>query len=98
MNDAGTQTAVIEVMQLTHMFKAQRALSGVSFQVHDRSLHGFVGPNGAGKTTSLKIICTLLRPQHGHGARVRQRRRRGTASESAAASVSCPTTSACTGR
>ncbi len=65
MNDLGTHTAVIEVMQLTHMFKSQRALSGVSFQVHDRSLHGFVGPNGAGKTTSLKIICTLLRPQQG---------------------------------
>jgi ABC-2 type transport system ATP-binding protein len=30
-----------------------------------RTLHGFVGPNGAGKTTSLKIICTLLRPQFG---------------------------------
>jgi len=24
-----------------------------------------VGPNGAGKTTTLKILATLLRPQHG---------------------------------
>ena len=30
-----------------------------------RSLHGFVGPNGAGQTTSLKLICTLLKPQTG---------------------------------
>jgi ABC-2 type transport system ATP-binding protein len=30
-----------------------------------QALHGFVGPNGAGKTTSLKVICTLLRPQFG---------------------------------
>ncbi|MEZ6049100.1 MAG: ABC transporter ATP-binding protein [Planctomycetaceae bacterium] len=28
-------------------------------------MHGFVGPNGAGKTTSLKLICTLLKPQTG---------------------------------
>ncbi|MEX2285984.1 MAG: ABC transporter ATP-binding protein [Planctomycetaceae bacterium] len=59
------RSAVIDVVGLSHSFKGRRALSNASFQVHDRSLHGFVGPNGAGKTTSLKIICTLLRPQHG---------------------------------
>src|SRR4029077_6185392 len=56
---------VIEVEDVVHSFKGRRALDHVSFQVMPRSLHGFVGPNGAGKTTSLKIICTLLRPQFG---------------------------------
>ena len=56
---------VIEVDDVVHSFKGRRALNHVSFQVMPQSLHGFVGPNGAGKTTSLKIICTLLRPQFG---------------------------------
>jgi ABC-2 type transport system ATP-binding protein len=62
---AASKIPVIDVVGLSHSFKGRRALSNASFQVHDRSLHGFVGPNGAGKTTSLKVICTLLRPQHG---------------------------------
>ena len=56
---------VIEVNQVTHLFKSHRALNGISFQVEAGTLHGFVGPNGAGKTTTLKLICTLLRPQNG---------------------------------
>lgn len=55
----------IDVVDIVHSFKGRRALDHVSFQVQPHSLHGFVGPNGAGKTTSLKIICTLLRPQYG---------------------------------
>jgi ABC-2 type transport system ATP-binding protein len=55
----------IHVQGVVHAFKGRRALDDVSFQVHPKSLHGFVGPNGAGKTTSLRIICTLLRPQLG---------------------------------
>ena len=64
-NSSGTSQPVIEVNDVVHSFKGRRALDHVSFQVMPRSLHGFVGPNGAGKTTSLKIICTLLRPQFG---------------------------------
>lgn len=56
---------VINIQNVSHSFKGHRALQGISFQVHPKSLHGFVGPNGAGKTTTLKIICTLLRPQAG---------------------------------
>lgn len=55
----------IDVQNVVHTFKDHRALNGITFQVPKGSLHGFVGPNGAGKTTSLKIICTLLRPQFG---------------------------------
>jgi ABC-2 type transport system ATP-binding protein len=65
MNSDSPPEAVIDVKQLSHAFKGKRALNNVTFQVHDRSLHGFVGPNGAGKTTTLKAICTLLRPQYG---------------------------------
>jgi len=61
----GQPKPVISVDDVVHSFKGRRALDHVSFEVMPQSLHGFVGPNGAGKTTSLKIICTLLRPQFG---------------------------------
>ena len=64
-NSNGTVQPVIQVDDVVHSFKGRRALDHVTFQVMPQSLHGFVGPNGAGKTTSLKIICTLLRPQFG---------------------------------
>jgi len=64
-NPSSTASPVIEVDDVVHSFKGRRALDHVSFRVMPQSLHGFVGPNGAGKTTSLKIICTLLRPQFG---------------------------------
>ena len=61
----GSAQPVISVDDVVHSFKGRRALDHVSFQVMPQTLHGFVGPNGAGKTTSLKVICTLLRPQFG---------------------------------
>jgi ABC-2 type transport system ATP-binding protein len=57
--------AVIDLENVSHSFRAHRALEGVSFRVWPGTLHGFVGPNGAGKTTTLKLICTLLQPQMG---------------------------------
>ncbi|RLS80685.1 MAG: ABC transporter ATP-binding protein [Planctomycetota bacterium] len=65
LTTGSSQTPVIEVDDVVHSFKGRRALDHVHFKVMPQSLHGFVGPNGAGKTTSLKIICTLLRPQFG---------------------------------
>lgn len=56
---------VINIQNVSHLFKQHRALDGISFEVAPQSLHGFVGPNGAGKTTTLKLICTLLKPQMG---------------------------------
>jgi ABC-2 type transport system ATP-binding protein len=61
----GRMEPIIDIQNVTHLFKQHRALDGVTFQVAPQSLHGFVGPNGAGKTTTLKLVCTLLRPQAG---------------------------------
>jgi ABC-type transporter Mla maintaining outer membrane lipid asymmetry ATPase subunit MlaF len=63
-NNADSET-VVDLENVSFLFKQHRALDGVAFQVEPRSLHGFVGPNGAGKTTTLKLICTLLKPQTG---------------------------------
>jgi ABC-2 type transport system ATP-binding protein len=56
---------IIDIRNLSHSYKTHQALSGVTFTVNPRSIHGFVGPNGAGKTTTLKILATLLKPQAG---------------------------------
>jgi len=60
-----TLAPAIEIRRLSHVYKNHRALVDVSLRVESGSIHGFVGPNGAGKTTSLKLICTLLKPQTG---------------------------------
>ena len=65
MSTSGNGDVAINVVNLSHAFKAFLALDQISFKVLAGSLHGFVGPNGAGKTTALKLICTLLRPQSG---------------------------------
>ena len=40
-------------------------LDGLSLEIADGQLHGFVGPNGAGKTTTMRILATLLKPTSG---------------------------------
>lgn len=59
------QPHVIDIRHLRHVYKNHVAVQNVSFTVSRQSIHGFVGPNGAGKTTTLKILATLLKPQHG---------------------------------
>jgi ABC-2 type transport system ATP-binding protein len=63
--DANPNDEVIHIDGLSHAYKTHIALSGVSFSVRRKSIHGFVGPNGAGKTTTLKVLATLLPPQRG---------------------------------
>jgi ABC-2 type transport system ATP-binding protein len=65
MTDATDDGLALLAGGLVYSYKRTRALSGLSFKVAPRSIHGFVGPNGAGKTTTLKILATLLKPQAG---------------------------------
>ena len=51
---------------LTRDYGHFRALDGLSLEIADGQLHGFVGPNGAGKTTTMRILATLLKPTSGH--------------------------------
>jgi sodium transport system ATP-binding protein len=41
------------------------AVRGVSLRVARGEIYGLLGPNGAGKTTTLRMLATLLRPDHG---------------------------------
>jgi ABC-2 type transport system ATP-binding protein len=46
-------------------FKKTVAVAGVSFDVDAGRMFGVIGPDGAGKTTTLRMICGLLKPDHG---------------------------------
>ena len=51
--------------RLTKKYGEFTALDGLSLEIADGQLHGFVGPNGAGKTTTMRILATLLKPTSG---------------------------------
>lgn len=56
---------MIKVEGLRKIYGKMEALKGVSFEIEQGSIFGFVGPNGAGKTTTLKILATLMVPTEG---------------------------------
>ena len=51
---------VLELHGLTRRFGETVALRGLSFEVPEGSLYGFVGRNGAGKTTAMRIVLGVL--------------------------------------
>jgi len=56
---------MIEVEGIHKSFGAVHAVRGVSFAAEDGRITGLLGPNGAGKSTTLRVLCTLLKPDRG---------------------------------
>ena len=50
---------------LVKRFGAITALDGISFEVPEGEVFGFLGANGAGKTTTMRIVLDILRPDAG---------------------------------
>jgi ABC-2 type transport system ATP-binding protein len=50
---------------LRHKTVSVNAIDNLTFEIKKGELFGLLGPNGAGKTTLVKILCTLLPPDHG---------------------------------
>jgi ABC-2 type transport system ATP-binding protein len=71
----------IETINLTKTFKTKirnsengffkrktvsiNAIDNLNLEIKKGELFGLLGPNGAGKTTLVKMLCTLLPPDHG---------------------------------
>lgn len=57
---------MIEVRNLTKVYKDLTAVNDISFAIDKGDIFGFIGPNGAGKTSTIKILATLLKPTQGY--------------------------------
>jgi sodium transport system ATP-binding protein len=56
---------MIEARGLAKRFGAVQAVRDVSFCAADGRITGLLGPNGAGKSSTLRMLCTVLRPDAG---------------------------------
>jgi len=56
---------MLKIDRLTKDYGKFHALKGLSVEIPEGTLHGFVGPNGAGKTTTMRILATLMPPTSG---------------------------------
>ena len=57
----------IDVHDLRKSFGTRRVIDGLTLQVGEGEICGFLGGNGSGKTTTIRMLCGLLRPDSGHG-------------------------------
>jgi ABC-2 type transport system ATP-binding protein len=56
---------LLQLDEVAKRFGSRDVLKGVSFQVPEGSITGFVGVNGAGKSTTLKCVMGILEPDGG---------------------------------
>jgi ABC-2 type transport system ATP-binding protein len=57
--------SAISVRGLTRRFGDFIAVDGVTFDVAEGEIFGFLGSNGAGKSTTIRMLCGLLEPTSG---------------------------------
>lgn len=58
-------TAVLEVDGIAKSYGDRVAVRDLSFQARSGEIIGLLGPNGAGKTTAIRILSTIIEPNHG---------------------------------
>ena len=56
---------MIEVKNLTHVYKSKKGIFDVSFEVREGEIFGYLGPNGSGKTTTIRNMMGFVNPQEG---------------------------------
>ncbi|MFW9918151.1 MAG: ATP-binding cassette domain-containing protein [Candidatus Thorarchaeota archaeon] len=53
------------IQDLTKKFDNLVAVDHIELNVPEGSIYGLLGPNGAGKSTTIRLLCTLLKPNEG---------------------------------
>lgn len=56
---------MIKTYDLTKVYGEIRAIDGLTLELQEGDLYGYIGPNGSGKTTTMRILATLLQPSWG---------------------------------
>lgn len=56
---------MIETRNLTKRYGNLIAANDITLTLREGDVFGFIGPNGSGKTTTMRMIATLLSPDHG---------------------------------
>jgi ABC-2 type transport system ATP-binding protein len=62
---AVSSSAAIRAVDVRKSFDENVVLDGVELMVEEGTVFALLGPNGAGKTTMVRILATLLEPDHG---------------------------------
>ncbi len=60
-----SNTNLVEIKQVTKVFRKQKVLNQVSLHIPKNSVYGLLGPNGAGKSTLLKCLTGMMNPTEG---------------------------------
>ncbi|WP_163150434.1 ABC transporter ATP-binding protein [Anoxybacillus sp. MB8] len=56
---------IVDVKQLTKMYKNNRGIERVTFSIEEGEIFGFIGPNGAGKSTTIRTLLNFIYPTSG---------------------------------
>ncbi|WP_434510255.1 ABC transporter ATP-binding protein [Desulfitobacterium sp. AusDCA] len=56
---------MLEVSELTKIYREGRGIRNLSFQMNSGTTFGFLGPNGAGKTTTIRLLMGFMKPDQG---------------------------------
>ncbi len=56
---------MLQVNNLSKQFDSLKAVNDLSFTVNEADVYGFLGQNGAGKSTTIRMMLTLIKPDHG---------------------------------
>ncbi len=63
--DKSQMTPILQISNLSKSFRSFQAVDNLSFSVDKGEVFGFLGPNGAGKSTTIRMILSLIKPDHG---------------------------------
>jgi len=63
-----SKETVLHVEDLKKSFGGRQVIKKINLDICRGELFGFIGANGVGKTTLLRLLCGLLRPDHGSGS------------------------------
>jgi len=63
--EMNSSSSVIEVVNLYKHFGKVKALDGITFNVQQGEVFGFIGNNGAGKSTTIRVLLGILKASSG---------------------------------